>query len=558
MSNLSDILKEEYFKQVNKFDLSTLMEMVEEALDAVTNEDIEAPPGIPDNDEDALEMILKMIPNIEVSEIGWSDVRTTDEGVEIKGAQRTLLEDYLKNIEGSDFAGKIKSISEFYDNGVNMVVEQAGENRTGRIVQAISYLVFYKTLTKVITNFNASSAGFSFESFLAALVDGEQIPTGNKTIADYLDRSSGQTIPVSLKLYKEGNLEVGGSYTDLINDMVDPKYPQAINGGMRYVVCTKTLQGEGLDLEGKIDFYQFDFNLANVADILLNSKYPYVIRIPTVVMSALAAGQQVGTAELLGLPAAGKARSAEELTPIFNKALYNQIEALADENPESLINRIDSEALGKLLNALNWEKNDDLFNGSKTRGKVTMNKAAVKNWARTNYKSIPEVQVPLIKAIISANADVVKSQTRATQKSDRNQQIEDMVKGDEFLSAEESARGYNMLGASQKKQALLNSYGYLKTMHFAMNQTQSTNNSAPTNTEFVGSIMIGRSQVGKVISDIREILNDEVTGIFQALKILSDSLNQFFAGGLENDSLADTSVSSATSIGSKEILQTDK
>ena len=558
MSNLSDILKEEYFKQVNKFDLSTLMEMVEEAFDAVTNEDIEAPPGIPDNDEDALEMILKMIPNIEVSEIGWSDVRTTDEGVEIKGAQRTLLEDYLKNIEGSDFAGKIKSISEFYDNGVNMVVEQAGENRTGRIVQAISYLVFYKTLTKVITNFNASSAGFSFESFLAALVDGEQIPTGNKTIADYLDRSSGQTLPVSLKLYTEGNLEVGGSYTDLINDMVDPKYPQAINGGMRYVVCTKTLQGEGLDLEGKIDFYQFDFNLANVVDILLNSKYPYVIRIPTVVMSALAAGQQVGTAELLGLPAAGKARSAEELTPIFNKALYNQIEALADENPESLINRIDSEALGKLLKALNWEKNDDLFNGSKTRGKVTMNKAAVKNWARTNYKSIPEVQVPLIKAIISANADVVKSQTRATQKSDRNQQIDDMVKGDEFLSAEESARQYNMLGASQKKQALLNSYGYLKTMHFAMNQTQSTNNSAPTNTEFVGSIMIGRSQVGKVISDIREILNDEVTGIFQALKILSDSLNQFFAGGLENDSLADTSVSSATSIGSKEILQTDK
>jgi hypothetical protein len=187
-----------------------------------------------------------------------------------------------------------------------------------------------------------------------------------------------------------------------------------------------------------------------------------------------------------------------------------------------------------------------------------MNKAAVKNWTRTNYKSIPEVQVPLIKAIISANADVVKSQTRATQKSDRNQQIDDMVKGDEFLSAEESARQYNMLGASQKKQALLNSYGYLKTMHFAMNQTQSTNNSAPTNTEFVGSIMIGRSQVGKVISDIREILNDEVTGIFQALKILSDSLNQFFAGGLENDSLADTSVSSATSIGSKEILQTDK
>ena len=99
---------------------------------------------------------------------------------------------------------------------------------------------------------------------------------------------------------------------------------------------------------------------------------------------------------------------------------------------------------------------------------------------------------------------------------------------------------------------------YLKTLHFALNQKQSTNDSAPTNTEFVGSIMIGRSQVGKVIEDIREILNDEVTEIFQSLKILSDSLNQFFAGGLENDSLANTSVENANSISSKEILQTDK
>ena len=133
-----------------------------------------------------------------------------------------------------------------------------------------------------------------------------------------------------------------------------------------------------------------------------------------------------------------------------------------------------------------------------------------------------------------------------------------MVKNDEFLSAEESARQYKMLGAAQKKQALLSSYGYLKRMHFELNQAQSINNSEPTNTEFVGSIMIGRAQVGKIVADVREVLNDEVTEIFQSLKILSDSLNQFFAGGLENDSLANTSVSNANNISSKEILQTDK
>ena len=132
--------------------------------------------------------------------------------------------------------------------------------------------MFYKTLTKVITNFNASSAGFSFESFLAALVNGFQIPANTGTIADYVDRASGEEIPVSLKLYKEGNLEVGGSYTDLVRDLVDPKYPNSIGGAMRYVVCTKTLAGDDLEQEGQIDFYQFDFSLDNVLDIIAVSK----------------------------------------------------------------------------------------------------------------------------------------------------------------------------------------------------------------------------------------------------------------------------------------------
>jgi hypothetical protein len=46
--------------------------------------------------------------------------------------------------------------------------------------------------------------------------------------------------------------------------------------------------------------------------------------------------------------------------------------------------------------------------------------------------------------------------------------------------------------------------------------------------------------------------------IFQSLKILSDSLNTFFAGGLENDSLASASVENANNISSKEILKSDK
>ena len=133
-----------------------------------------------------------------------------------------------------------------------------------------------------------------------------------------------------------------------------------------------------------------------------------------------------------------------------------------------------------------------------------------------------------------------------------------MVKEGEFLSPEESAREYRMLGQRQKRVALRNTWGYLTIGHFSLNQRQAVNQAEPTNTINIGSIMIDREMVAKVVQDLREILNDEVTEIFQSLKILSDSLNQFFAGGLENDALAKTSVDNANNISSKEILKKDK
>jgi len=114
-----------------------------------------------------------------------------------------------------------------------------------------------------------------------------------------------------------------------------------------------------------------------------------------------------------------------------------------------------------------------------------------------------------------------------------------------------------MLGDRQKRVALRNTWGYLTTGHFSLNQNQATNPAEPTNTQELGSIMVGRQKVAAVVKDIRDILNEEVTEIFQSLKILSDSLNSFFAGGLKDDELATSSVENAKNISSKEILQTE-
>ena len=433
-------------------------------------------------------------------------------------------------------------------------------------------MVFYKTLTKVITNFNASSAGFSFESFLAALVNGFQIPANTGTIADYVDRATGKEIPVSLKLYKEGNLEVGGSYTDLVNDLVDPKYPGSINVAMRYVVCTKTLTGDDLAQEGKIDFYQFDFSLDNVMDIIAVSKpkSKMCIRLPREVLSALKSGRTDGVNLTDRLPSETNLPSDEDLERLFIKHLNDLLTekgiALSQQQTE------------EFLQALNYAKNDELFkdftptlgdekvNKGVVRGRSAVDKNYVKNITKDFewYGSLTKGEGVKLKindlatAVNQANGRVIDQLSKSRQADERANEIKRMVSEGEFLDAEDSAREYKMLGERQRRVALRNTWGYLTRGHFSLNQNQAVNQGAPTNTLNLGSIMVGRQMVANVVKDIRDILNDEVTEIFQSLKILSDSLNTFFAGGLENDKLAEISVDNAKNISSKDILQTDK
>jgi len=675
MTELKDILREEYIKQVNQIDLKMLLEMVEEVMSGPSTIAEDETPDISGmSDQETLDMVLKMIPNIEVSEIGWSDVTTTDEGMAVSGPQRALLEDYLNNIAGSTFQERIDNVSMFYADGAGIIAQGKDQSRTGRITQAISYLVFYKTLTKVITNFNASSAGFSFESFLSALVKGQQIQTGNKTIADYTDNLSGEEIPVSLKLYREGGLEVGGSYTDLVNDLVEPKFQFP---GMRYVVCTKDLKGDDLEQEGEIKFWQFDFTLDNVMWILANSKEKSAqcIRVPQAVKSMIEGKESQASSEqyenILGLPSKSALPSADEVfeniyVPKFKQHLQRLRGPSDRPNYLNLVLRSAKE-IDDFLTELNWVKNDDLFKDEfveieheedqpeegaqggtqkemkpKTRGMSPMdiNKTKMwgRNWARSYWKTLqedPEKNPALyrllqfnpksktgkersekqreaeldrlgasIAALVSAAnnkrkkfaknqkrpetykpmenpEDGVLGVLRASEIDAERKEMIRSVLGAEggFLTPEQSATFY---AATQnvefKKVILKHTLGYLTTLHFSLNQAQATNSAPPGPTridraptqrnpqattkttggvgaDYLGEIKVGAKYVAEALDGVRDILNEEILEIFQALKSLSDSLNGFFAGGLKDDSLASAAVGNANSISSTEVLQ---
>jgi hypothetical protein len=539
--NLQEILQEEYEK-MNRTSLNpnSLMRLIEEIMELPST--VSEKVSVPDVDTSAA--LMRLIPDVAVSEIGWSDVRTVkdDKGksTQVSGPQRRLLEDYLSNISGATFEERIASLSNFYGRGAGLIQETSND-RIQLITNAVSYLVFYKTLTKIVTNFNASSAGFSFESFLATLVKGEQVPANTGTIADYIDRLTGADIPVSLKLYKGGNMEVGGSFTDLVEDLTNPVYPDSIGGAMRYVICSKHLEGKGLEQEGRIDFHQFDFTLDNVVEILAETKSKDNIRLYKRMMDSMIAR---APEEEIRLPPSEKKASPQELEQDFITNLSSEVAKF--ESPLS------QEDFNKLTQALNWAKNDSIFNKGE-RGQALIGKK-ISAWLTKNVDG--QLVLPLAAAIIAANLTVVKNNKAKVLASARSKVLTGMLASEEFASAEDSVALYNneKLTSEQRKVALLNSYGYLSTGHFSMNNSQSVTEGNTAGTIKLGTIMIGTKYVAEALEQVRDLLNGEVQEIFGSLEMLSNSLNSFFANGLKNDAMAATSIENANNIRTKEIL----
>jgi hypothetical protein len=176
-------VKENYFNK--KLNLNFLFEAISEVLETDQISQLQEQMDSPAT------LTLQAIPDIDVTELGWTDVRTVGDQ-EVSGPARNQLLQFLSNIQGTDLSDKLTSLSAFYNDPDSVRTE--GASLGGRIASALSYLVFYKTLTKIISNFNAASAGFNFEAFLAVLLGGKQIPANT---AQLLTSSQKTTRPLA-------------------------------------------------------------------------------------------------------------------------------------------------------------------------------------------------------------------------------------------------------------------------------------------------------------------------------------------------------------------------
>tara|TARA_R110002020_G_scaffold6878_12_gene29197 strand:- start:3119 stop:4897 length:1779 start_codon:yes stop_codon:yes gene_type:complete len=558
-----DDLVEKHFKEKKDvFGFENIASLIEEAIDeglrtkvSTLFEDIERP---------SVTFNWSMIPDIPISEIGWSEVSEDPEGKRILGPQRTLLERYLKNIQSEDgtFAGQIRALQRFYSpEGPKELMTQY-ETNSQRISALISYLVFYKTLTKVVTNFNASSAGFNFEAFLAVLLKGKQIPPGNATIADFL---TGDDIPISLKLYTK--LKVGGSWGDLVRDIIEPKFSHPVQNGhaMRYVAGIKKLSeagdpGERLRQEGDILLYQFDITLDNIVNIMLDSMHPGVVALPK---SLIDRGQNIAAE----LPTREKIPTNEELENIFIDKIKEYVKTV--QMPPALkevdSNFPDWNFLGTVLQDVAYgqlrraEGEGSIFNTWRGLGFTTMplrsgfsspvllkvlyphfikmygeSEALPRYRGEVRQKIVIDMLKPLSAIIAKANNDIVSS-LEASEVATRRAEMLDTV---EFEFDKERLKVYyENLSMEEKMVALQNTYGYItdKQRQWDLNETQATNTGYPTFTAELGNIKVGGRYVEEMLEYVTAALDDEIFQVFSSLKTLSDSLNGYFAGGLSDD-----------------------
>ena len=133
-------IKENYYNETNV--LSSLLETISKVIEVEkTNM---ANKLIREQAEGSM-LTLESIPEISVTELGWTDVRTVG-NQEVSGPARNQLLQFTKNIKGTELQEKIASLADFYNNPDSVNLE--GGTPGQKIANALSLSCVLQDLNK--------------------------------------------------------------------------------------------------------------------------------------------------------------------------------------------------------------------------------------------------------------------------------------------------------------------------------------------------------------------------------------------------------------------------
>jgi hypothetical protein len=357
-----------------------------------------------------------------------------------------------------------------------------------------------------------------------------------------------------LKLYNEASVEVGGSWQDLVDDLVDDKK----SNRMTYLVVLKSLQGEGLDQEGTLSFYQFTLTLDNIANFIDKSSKESreMIALPLTPEGQLVDLGAVETDEESLEEATQRTRiGKKEFIDNFNTALAAAAKENLSQRIEQVPNLAQLPGLDGLVDLIQLGgPNFPKLTGNAEKDAVRAVKGAITTMAEedeeaakilnTSIKYDPSKNAKRVSALI---ADDLKSAIADTfRKLQKDPEAERKTTAQSLLknirvdakSVTRSIDYYNTLKgeSDSQKKALFSSYGYLGAKKFGVGKGVATGKTQVDGmpVEKLGTLEIGASRIAPILEQARGELNDQVYAIFTNLKTLSTSLNAYFASGLQD------------------------
>lgn len=580
MSKNWDTLIENHFakkKERSRLTLKMLLKSVNEAMGEIPVKDeyllTEA------EEARARTYSIKQIPLPPLSELGWANNEDGGEG----GTQRSFLEDWIRNIDGATLQEKLAGVSDKMENGFGDIPKTGNAEY---IQKVMSYLVFIKTLTMAITNFNASAAGFNFEAFLATLMGGFQVPaSGAKTITDFAAKIDEETVAISLKLYTEGQLKVDGSFFDLANDMLVPNsawatwasQPEFQGGAIKYVVCTKdfkdwekgekarTKKGEKedpLSKKGAINFYQFDISRENLFRVLgpSSDKSRKCIASETTFMEELSAwdkgGQPQDLIPFVKAPERGSKGTIEEVVKAWIEfirkdgglrgQLEKQTRVAADGTKAPAYTR---QEIDLILTAM-VEIYEETLTAQESIGKtgrldLALNKTSLNNSLEAALEHSGRPVTP--SEVVSLRDNFILSDKFGFGKFKKGLKETDafkreMSKFDWVFEIETLITWYEDLSAEAKAIAIKNTNGYLRHTKWLIPNVKAKVMGGVPGADEPGTpfaiLNIGADHVQGLLDKVRNDVMDEVFSIFDNMAEMSDELNSFFASGLKQKAKA--------------------
>jgi len=542
-----DTLVENHFKKNRSiFGFEAITQLIEEVMDEWG---VEAKPLLEREGPQSETFTFDLIPTIPISELGWGQLHTPEKGGEpVDPKSRNQLAQYLKNIPGEELDQKLVELNGF----MNEEFQPKGTSPAEQLKETISYLIFYKTLTSVITNFNASSAGFAFESFLAVLLDakgGKQIPaSAGSTIADIV-LTSKDGLPISLKLYAEKTLKVGGSYKQLIQDLLGD-YPL-----MQYIAVTKKIDGDGPEAQVDLGFNAFNFTKDNFLHILTTKPKEWeLLRIPALFMQPvpeLEKAQQEGSlTDSLALPS----RTFVDMAPVIADFTANMEQMM-------LAAEFDSDTIGDFMEwfegAVDPETGiyagtqDERFTYGGFKGLRVMDRAlGLDREEKAIHRQI------LTKAYASA-------QKARSKKGGTGKARSGAFKNLDYRTKKQSVK--RLLELQQEaspelfKVAMESTLGYVTNKQFELSKKDLRNLSQITDKKdlfpygdqlYVGDLKLGAQRIQDVLDRSVNEFNTTIFQIFEDLRTLSTSLNAYVADGLQDNSQAQAAEKAAEDIAS--------